>query len=160
MDTVHWIKASISGMLAILTALWGWFGWLLVGWIALMCLDWLTGTLAARKSGTWSSKMAREGAWHKIGSVVAVMVCGVLDLIIGQVLPNIVGLTMPFEYTVLLCPLVLVWYVLTEAGSIVENAGKLGANVPAWLRKAIASLHDKVDDAVDNAAPGGQDYTK
>ena len=152
MDTVHWIKASISGVLAILTALWGWFGWLLIGWVALMGLDWITGTLAARKSGTWSSKMAREGAWHKIGSVMAVMVCGVLDLIIGQVLPNIVGLTMPFAYTVLLCPLVLVWYVLTEAGSIVENAGKLGAPVPTWLKNAIASLHDKVDDAVDAAA--------
>lgn len=147
MDTVHWIKATVSGIFALLTALWGWFGWLLVGWIALMGLDWLTGTLAAKKTGTWSSRIAREGAWHKTGSVSAVLVAGLLDLIIGQVLPQVVGVVMPFQYTVFLCPLVLVWYVLTEAGSIVENAGELGAPIPDWLTKAIASFRDKVDDA-------------
>ena len=37
------------------------------------------------------------------------------------------------EYTVLLCPLVLVWYIVTELGSVVEIAGKLGAPVPGAL---------------------------
>lgn len=35
----------------------------------------------------------------------------------------------------------MVWYILTELGSILENAEKLGAPVPKWLVKMLfASL--------------------
>ena len=60
------------------------------------------------------------------------------------------GVELPFAYTVLLCPLVVIWYILTEAGSIIENAGALGAPVPGWLRKMIAALEQKVEEAGDN----------
>lgn len=46
-----------------------------------------------------------------------------------------------------LAPLVVIWYILTEAGSIIENAGALGAPIPAWLTKMIAVLESKVDEA-------------
>lgn len=139
------IKAGFSAFFAFLTALWGWFGWVVIGWIALLALDWITGSAAAIKSGTWSSKAAREGAWHKLGSIIAVLVAGLLDLLFGLLLSN-VPIELPFTYTVLLCPLVIIWYILTEAGSIVENAGTLGAPIPAWLKKAIAAFKDKLDE--------------
>ena len=41
--------------------------------------------------------------------------------------------------------LVLVWYILTELGSVVENAGALGAPVPAWLARMLAALESGVD---------------
>ncbi|WP_343212834.1 phage holin family protein [Flavonifractor sp. An4] len=44
----------------------------------------------------------------------------------------------------------MIWYILTEAGSIIENAGALGAPIPAWLTKMIAALESKVDQAGDN----------
>ena len=47
--------------------------------------------------------------------------------------------------------MVIIWYILTEAGSIVENAGALGAPLPAWLRRIVASLRDKVDDEMDES---------
>lgn len=137
----HW-KAAVSAALAVLTALWGWFGWLVVGWVACMALDIITGMAAAARAGKWNSEKAREGLWHKAGCVAAVTAAGILDLVAGELVGVAGGL--PFEYTVLLCPLVIVWYVLTEAGSIVENAGALGAAVPQWLRKAIAAFRDKV----------------
>lgn len=139
------IKAGITAFFAFLTALWGWFGWVVVVWIALLALDWITGSAAAIKSGTWSSKRAREGAWHKLGSIIAVLVACLLDVLFGLLLDN-VPLEMPFTYTVLLCPLVIIWYILTEAGSIVENAGTLGAPIPPWLKKAIAAFKDKLDE--------------
>ena len=40
------------------------------------------------------------------------------------------GVELPFIYTVLLCPLVVIWYILTEVGSIIENAGALGTPIP------------------------------
>ena len=88
-----------------------------------------------------------HGIWHKLGSVAAVIVAGILDVVIGHLLGNVPGVELPFTYTVLLCPLVVVWYILTEAGSIIENAGALGAPIPAWLTKMIAALGSSVDQA-------------
>ncbi len=146
MEHVNRFKAALSGLLAALTALWGWFGWLVVGWIFCMVLDYITGTCAAMKTGQWSSRLAREGIWHKLGAVCAVLVSAVLDLVVGQVLAQAPEAALPFTYTVFLCPCVLVWYLLTEAGSIVENAGALGAPIPEWLKRAVAELRDRVDE--------------
>jgi len=148
MENVNHIKGAISAAMAVLTALWGWFGWLVIGWVACMLLDVLTGMAAAAKAGDWRSARAREGLWHKAGCIAAVAAAGLLDLVVGE-LVMVSGLALPFTYTVFLCPLVIIWYVLTEAGSIVENAGALGAPVPGWLRKAIAAFRDKVDGEMD-----------
>lgn len=150
-EHINGFKAVVTAILTALTALWGWFGWLVVAWVGLMVIDYVTGSMAAAKAGQWSSAKAREGIWHKTGCIFAVVVAGVLDLVMGQILGN-VGVTLPFTYSVLLCPLVLIWYVLTEAGSIVENAGALGADIPPWLSKLIAAFRDKVD--VDSEGKG------
>ena len=146
MEHVNAFKAALAALCAAMTALWGWFGWVVVAWIGCMLIDYATGSAAALRAGEWSSKSARDGIWHKLGSVVAVIVAGILDVVIGHLLANLPGVELPFAYTVLLCPLVVIWYILTEAGSIIENAGALGAPVPGWLRKMIAALEQKVDD--------------
>lgn len=151
MEHINGFKAAVAAVLAALTALWGWFGWLIVAWIAFMAFDYLTGSAAAMKRGEWSSQKAREGIWHKAGCMAAVVVSGVMDLVVGQILTNLPSVTLPFTYTVFLCPLVVVWYILTEAGSIVENAGSMGAPIPEWLTKAIAALRDKVDESAGKA---------
>lgn len=150
MEHINSFKAAVAAVCAALTALWGWFGWLVVAWIGCMVLDYATGSAAALRAGEWSSKTARDGIWHKLGSVVAVIVAAILDTVIGHLLDNVPGMELPFTYTVLLCPLVVIWYILTEAGSIIENAGALGAPIPDWLTKMIASLGAKVDQAGDN----------
>ena len=142
-------KAGAAGVCAALTALWGWFGWLVAAWVACMAIDYLTGSAAAMKGGAWSSQKAREGLWHKAGCIVAVTISGVLDFVIGLLLENIPAVTLPFEYTVLLCPLVVAWYILTELGSILENAGALGAPMPRFLRNAVAALKTGVEAAGD-----------
>ena len=107
MDHINGFKAAVAAVLGCLTALWGWFGWLVVAWVACMLLDYATGTAAALKAGKWSCKAAREGLWHKLGSIV-------------------------------------------------ENAGRLGAPLPAWLSKAIAALESGVDSAGDKLTQGEQ----
>ena len=150
MEHINSFKAAVAAFCAALTALWGWFGWVVVAWIVFMLIDYATGSAAALRAGEWSSKTARDGIWHKLGSVVAVIVAAILDTVIGHLLDNVPGMELPFTYTVLLCPLVVIWYILTEAGSIIENAGALGAPIPAWLTKMIAALESKVDQAGDN----------
>ena len=156
MDHVNAFKAALAAIGAALTALWGWFGWVVVAWIVLMVIDYITGSAAALRAGDWASKTARDGIWHKLGSVVAVMVAAILDVVIGHLLRNVPGVELPFSYTVLLCPLVVIWYILTEAGSIMENAGALGAPVPGWLRTMIAALEQKVDETGDGIAGKGK----
>lgn len=152
MDKVNAFKATISALCAALTALWGWFGWVVVAWVCFMAIDYLTGSAAACKNGEWSSSVAREGIWHKVGQIVAVMAAGLLDLVVGHLLGNI-PVTLPATYTVLICPLVVTWYILTEAGSIIENACALGAPIPPWMAKTVDALQDAVDEAGEKIAP-------
>lgn len=147
MDHVNGFKASVAAILATMTALWGWFGWMIVLWFFCMVLDYVTGTASASKNGIWESKIAKEGIWHKLGCIVAVMVAGASDMLVGSIIGNIPGITLPFEYTVLLCPLVIVWYIITELGSIVENASAMGAPVPEFLLKALQKGKDAANQA-------------
>lgn len=149
MDNVTTTKAALVGFLAAMTALWGWFGWLVLIWIGTMILDHLSGTGAAAKNKEWKSSVARDGIWRKVGCIITVMVAGATDLLIGTVLGNVTGITFPYDYTVLLCPLVLVWYVVTELGSIAENAAKMGAPVPSWLLNFLVKTKDTADDIGD-----------
>ena len=145
MDKLTTIKAAITAGVTALTGLWGRTGWLAALWIAAMLLAYATGTAAAVKTGTWSSRTAREGLWHKTGSIVAVLVSALLDLAANTLLAGTA------DYDVLLFPLVTAWYLLTELGSIVENAGKLGAPMPAFLKKTVAALRERVDSRGEDA---------
>ena len=145
MEQANRIKAAVAAAAGLLTGLWGWFGWLVVGWIGCMALDYVTGSMAAAKEGEWSSKEAREGIWHKTGMIVVVLVSAGTDMLLAAVLANLPLVTLPFEYAGLVCPVVLVWYIVTELGSIVENAVTMGAAAPRWLIKLLALSKDAVD---------------
>ena len=152
MENVTKFKAALAAVLAAMTALWGWFGWLVLAWVACMAVDYFTGYGAAMKNGEWSSDIAREGLWHKAGCIFAVLVAGILDAVLGYILGNIHGLELPFTYTVLVCPLVVTWYLLMELGRIMENVGKMGAPLPQFLKKMIAVLKATVDTAGNKAS--------
>lgn len=144
MDKLTTIKAAVTAAVTALTGLWGRTGWLAALWIAAMLLDYATGSAAALKTGTWSSRTAREGLWHKTGSIVAVLVSALLDLAAQMLLDGGAG-------GVLLFPLATAWYLLTELGSIIENAAKLGAPMPPFLTKAVAALRARVDSGGEDA---------
>jgi len=86
-----------------------------------------------------------------------VLAAGILDAVVGYLLGHIQGLALPFEYTVLVAPLVTAWYILMELGSILENVGKLGAPLPPFLRKMILVLRGTVETAGDTLALDGKE---
>ena len=145
-QAVH-LKACVTGLLGVLTALWGWFGWLIFVWAGLMLADWLVGSAAAFKEGKWSSAKLRAGAWHKGGMVIIVCVALVADWLIGTLIANLPGVILPFEYSVLLGPLVIVWYIIGELGSLAEHAVTMGARVPSWLPRILAIGQEAVNTA-------------
>ena len=154
------IKAVLSTAAAALSAWLGWFGWLAVIYLACMVIDYITGSAAAGKCGVWSSQAAREGIWHKAGSIVAVAASLLTDILIGLVVNHIPAVSLPFSYTVLFCPVVIVWYILTELGSIVENAGLMGAPIPAFLQKLILVFKTSVDVAANRLTDDEKDERK
>lgn len=157
MDHINTLKASVVAFFGALTAAFGWFGWLVIMFFLCMVIDYLTGTAAAMQKGEWSSAVARAGLWHKCGSLIAVIVSGLADIVVGLVVNNIPAITLPFDYTVLICPIVVVWYILTELGSITENAGALGAPVPKFLKQMIKVFKDVTDATGDKLSSDGRD---
>ena len=155
LENINGFKVAMVAIVGALTALWGWMGWLIVGWVLLMLLDYITGSIAAAKAGEWSSKVAREGVFHKFGMIVVVMVSAGADLLIGLVLVHLPVVELPIEFAGLVCPLVLVWYCITELGSLGENAVAMGAPMPPFLKKILAVSKDVVDKAGDKL--GGED---
>ena len=149
MEHINNAKAALVAFFGFLTAVFGWFGWLVVLFFLCMAIDYLTGTAAAMRKGEWSSSVARAGLWHKCGSLIAVVVSGLADIVVGLVVNNIPAITLPWDYTVLICPIVVVWYILTEFGSIIENAGELGAPIPGFLKNMILVFKNVIDDTGD-----------
>ena len=138
------VKAAIVGIFGAFGAAFGWLGWLVLAWVACMVVDYISGSSAAMQAGQWSSAKARGGIWHKAGMIVVVIVAAVADNVLSLVVASIPGISI--EYTVLLLPMVLVWYILTELGSILENAAAMGAPVPEFLIRILASAKEKVED--------------
>lgn len=148
-------QAAAAGMLAVFGVAWSKIGWLIILWAACAALDFLTGCLAALHNGKWDSHVAREGIWHKAGMFVIVLVAGLFDVAIRAITSS-AGVTVPFEMLAL--PIVLSWYIITELGSILENAISMGAqNVPGWLKKGLAVVSDAVDRAGESTMGGDDD---
>lgn len=129
-------KAVVAAVCGAFAAAFGWLGWLVVAWAACMALDWVSGSAAAASRGAWSSAAARAGIWHKAGMVVVVLVCALTDAVLAVAVSNLPGLGLEVNGVVL--PVVLVWYIFTELGSIAENAAAMGAPVPGWLVRILA----------------------
>lgn len=149
------IKAAIAAVFTTIGAFLGWKGIMALVWVALMLLDYLSGSLAARKTGTWKSSVARDGFLHKGGMILVVLVALLADVVMSIALPHIpiLGISWPD----VLFPMVLAWYIITELGSILENAVKMGANVPSWLvnlfnasLKAVEKVGEEILDTPDS----------
>ena len=138
------IKAAIAAIIGFFTALWGWLGWVVLVWIAAIFLDYVSGSMAAKREKNWSSDIARDGLWHKAGEIFAVLLASLCDIAL-EVVAEGSGIAIPFDIGPLLTPLVLLWYILTESGSIIENCGRLGAPVPHWFAQRIENYKTAID---------------
>lgn len=157
-------KAAVMAVFSILGAFLGWRGIMVLAWVVVMALDYISGTAAACKAGQWSSAVARAGLWHKGGMVLVVCVAALADVVISISCEHI---PLGLEYPGVILPLVLAWYIITELGSILENAVKMGAKVPKWFTKFLKGFEHFVDAAgdqvVDASTPttdGPENYTE
>lgn len=149
MDKMIEYKAALAAVISALGVFLGWKGILAVAWLVAMALDYITGTVAACRAGEWSSAVARDGLWHKGGMLAVVIVAALADMVLSVVCANIpVG----FAWPGIALPIVMSWYIITELGSVLENAVLMGAAVPAWLVKLLKASAKAVESVGSAAA--------
>lgn len=105
------------------------FRWLL----AFICVDYVTGTIAAFKTGEWSSQVGFVGLFKKFFILFVVSMCHGLDVATG---------------TDLLRNVSIFAYGLNEVGSILENVDRIGYGnlIPAVIRRGLKQLKQKEDE--------------
>ena len=157
-EPVTLTRVALAGAITAAGVMWDRLAWLFVLWAVCMGLDYLTGTLAALKNGVWDSEVAHEGIWHKTGMAMVVLAGMLFDLALGQIV-KAVGIELPIS-GLLMTPLLLSWYIITELGSMVENSIKMGAeHVPGWLLKGLKIVSDTIDKQGNDNTGGGKNGT-
>lgn len=144
------IQILATGVVAYLSQKLGVTFYLLGLLLVLMVIDYVSGMAASaveaidhpddRRYG-WSSKKGAKGIAKKVAYLCVIAVSMVIDYIVIRT-SGVLGVALP---NTMLSLLVSVWYLLNEALSIIENAGRIGAPVPNWLMKYIAALKNKID---------------
>lgn len=140
-------KIFFTGLCAAFSAAFGWLGWMVAAWVICMAMDWITGSIAACRRGEWSSAVAREGIFHKAGMIFVVLIAAIADGVLCIVMEFIPALA-SINYTTVILPVVLVWYIFTELGSVAENSAAMGAAVPKFLVRILAATKQAAEDAV------------
>ncbi|MBS4932956.1 MAG: phage holin family protein [Clostridiales bacterium] len=154
--TIYVVQAAASGILAWISSKMGILFPVLGVLFLLMVLDYITGMMASKTESLeypddpsygWSSKKGLKGIIKKVGYLCIIAVAMVIDFIILKVAYQIGIEVHGKAYFGIL---VTVWYILNEMLSIIENTGRMGANVPEWLSKNIAILKGKIDSNSEN----------
>ncbi len=99
---------------------------------ALVIFDVITGCAKAWKGGRLKSRTLRNGLFGSIGEMLALLLC----IFIAGIVP----ISSPLVFAI------LVFMVLKEITSIVENLVELGAKLPSWLIKGLQVQTDKLDN--------------
>lgn len=128
--------------------------------IAMMVVDQLTGMFASKKEALdypnnsdygWSSIKWRKGIYKKMGYLMTVVVAIVVDFILFAC-AKYMGITV--QASTIFGLLTTIWLILNELLSITENAGRLGAPLPAFLQKVLVVMKEKVEIKADEESEG------
>ena len=146
------IQGALSAIGAFLSAKLGILFPVLMILTGMMIVDFISGMMASKVEAIehpndpnygWSSEKGAKGIVKKVGYLCVIAVAMVVDYLTLKVA---VAIGIPVTTKAVFGLLVAVWYILNELLSIIENAGRMGANVPDWLCRYIAVLKKKIDD--------------
>ena len=146
------IQGLISAVIAWLSDKLGILFPMLLIFVLMMIGDQFSGMLASKKEASdhpndptlgWSSKKWNAGICKKCGYIFVVGVAITIDYVMLRT-ATYVGLTLPTQTIFGL--LTIVWFILNELLSILENAGRLGAPLPEYLKNILVVLKNKVED--------------
>ncbi len=162
MENANVVKAVTAGVAGITSGVMAWLFarmgvllYVIIILAAAMAIDYITGMLASKSEAIdhpdnpeygWNSRKGAKGIIKKAGYLCGIAVAMMVDYTILRVASEI---GMEIELKAFFGIMVAVWYLLNEALSIIENAGRMGAPVPDSLRQYIAVLKNKIEQKGD-----------
>ena len=143
-DMMNGFKGLIAVALAALMAYFHELAVPMAVLLVVMVLDWVSGISAAWITKQLSSRIGIIGIVKKVCYLLIVTVGMVLDYII-QLLGGRFGLTLDGVYFVGL--IVIIWLIVNECISILENADEMGLPVPRFLGKLLDRLKRHAEES-------------
>ncbi len=129
MDKIfNWISIVCGTIGGFIVSLLGGWDKLIMALIILMCLDYITGLIKAYYNKELSSQIGFKGLTKKVLILVIVAVAVVAE--------NNLGIPAIRE-------IVIMFFAVNEALSILENAGAMGLPLPEKLKQALLQIRDK-----------------
>ena len=96
----------------------------------------------------WSSRKGMLGIIKKFGYIMIVFATILIDFLIYKI-AGYVNFQMPIS-TFFSC-ITTTWFILNEALSITENAGRMGARIPPFISNLICVLKERVEKKAEQA---------
>jgi toxin secretion/phage lysis holin len=107
-----------------------------------MIIDYMSGMLKAWGNDELSSKVGLKGIVKKLCYLMLVCVAGVVDWLLWSGLRQ-VGITLDFGFCFGL--IVVIWLIINELISILENLEALKVPMPSFLRSLVGHLKQTVE---------------
>ena len=113
------------------------YWYLFVAFLALNVVDYLTGTLRARKTGTESSVKGRHGIRKKVGDWVVI---GIAFFVSTACVDLGETVHLDLRFLELMGYFTLATFIINEIRSILENTVQMGSYVPPFLSKGLETV--------------------
>lgn len=136
-DTINPIIAVLAAALGVASSYLVQLIMPLIVLVVAMLADYGTGMAKAWSAGTLCSRTGIRGILKKVGYLVIVAVAMGTDYLLRYGLEQ-VGVHINVEF--LIAAIVIVWLIINELISILENVAAIGAPVPEFLLKLIKKL--------------------
>lgn len=98
----------------------------------LVSIDVFTGLIKAWKTGKLKSRILKDGLFASLGEFIVLFLC-VLSA-------TYIPITSPLVYVI------IIYMVMKELYSILENLIEIGVRLPKWLVTGLQAYTDKLDD--------------
>lgn len=109
---------------------------MLITYLAIKILDFGSGLLKTWKTKNYKSSKMRDGLIKWIAELIGVIFVILIDMMLG------------LEFY--LCGLTLALFVYKECGSVIENLGQLGVELPNILKEKLEVLNKQEEDDKKN----------
>jgi toxin secretion/phage lysis holin len=132
MDSIFNAKIAFAGIGTALSYFFGGFDKALIALIIFLCVDYITGILAAVYTKELNSSTGLQGIIKKVMQLFLVGVAAIID--------SLTGLTEPYLRTS------IVYFLIANEGiSILENIARSGVKVPQFLKVVLEQIKNKED---------------
>lgn len=138
-------KYAASLLTGLVASFWGIYGPVIICVLVAICMDVISGLVAAMASGEKiSSKVGWIGFWKKMALILALAFGIFMDSFI-PILLGTISLELPF--TMPIGTIVGCYIVINEAISIIENINKAAPTaLPKWIKKLLEGAGKTIDD--------------